>query len=87
MADQQDSQQHINKRLEVTLRDGLDRLEDFTLGLAYGVGGKLFEKVSLESQTISDSRADGKVNNKVIRLDPTHRRHNNSGEKTREKIA
>ena len=87
MADHPDSRQHINKTLEVALRDGLDRLEDFTLGLAYGVGGELFEKVSLESPTISRSAPGDKTNNKVIQLDRSRARHNNSGEKTQEKIA
>jgi hypothetical protein len=84
MAHTPDGKRHINKALEVTLRDGLDRLEEFTLGLAYDAGGELFEQLVIEQAPSPCSNNNRDADNKVIPLDRARARHNNSPEKARE---
>lgn len=86
MAHTPDGKRHINKALEVTLRDGLDRLEEFTLGLAYDAGSELFEKLVIEQTPTPCRNNNHGADNKVIPLDRARTRHNNSPEKAREKL-
>lgn len=50
----------LNQSLEITVRDSLDGLEDFTLQMAYATTGEHFEILSIEGTTSSENNSPAK---------------------------
>jgi hypothetical protein len=48
----------LNKALELTLRDSLDGLEDFTLQMAYAYAGAQFEILPVDDSTKNNMMTD-----------------------------
>jgi hypothetical protein len=87
MADHPKHTRPIDQALAITLRDGLERLEELTLALAYDAGGQLFEQVALETQPDPSASSERQTSAQVIRLDPKRGQHNNNHRKAGNKIA
>jgi hypothetical protein len=56
----------LNKSLELTLRDGLDGLEDFTLQMAYASTGAQFEILPVDDSAKNPMMAEGSSKLRIV---------------------